>query len=185
MFCFTFLFETGNYMEGSKKVESIFLSQLEDLLSGPDFDMCPLAEKPAQPSSHLAAVQWPCRQADFNEPPAVASLKSCWRSPWQPPAEASLLLASPNQLPCEMQIQTVWKLVKKNSGWGCRYVKYSCASWKKGDSMNDTTKDGPWHSRGHFALLFTPYCISGLEFWSWFCEMPYLYAVPKIVIKNG
>lgn len=46
MFCFIFLFETGNYMEGSKKVESIFLSQLEDLLSGPDFDMCPLAEKP-------------------------------------------------------------------------------------------------------------------------------------------
>lgn len=46
MFCFVFLFGTGNYMEGSKKVESIFLSQLEDLLSGPDFDMCPLAEKP-------------------------------------------------------------------------------------------------------------------------------------------
>lgn len=91
----------------------------------------------------------------------VSSLKSCWRSPWKPPAEASLLhSASPNQLPCEMQIQTVWKLVKKNRGWGCRYVKYSCASWQKEDSMNDTTKNGPWHSCYHFALLFTPSRIS-------------------------
>lgn len=78
----------------------------------------------------------------------VAMVTACWGS--------AAARASPHQLPCEMQMQTVWKLVKRNSGWGCRYVKYSCASWKRGDSVNDTTKSGPWHPRHHSARLFTP-----------------------------
>lgn len=160
VFCFIALLKTGNYMEGSKKWNLFSLPNSKTFYLGQTLIFAPWLRirisnftlSCSEVALQAGGLQRTTSGIIIKILLKVTMVTACWGF--------AAALASPNQLPCEMQIQTVWKLVKKNRGWGCRYVKYSCASWKKEDSMNDTTKKGPWHSCYHFALLFTPYCIS-------------------------
>lgn len=142
------------------------------------FDSCPWA---VTPDSHFAAESQPCRQDRH-----IRSAE--WYPHYNPPAGrhgnchpgASLYL--PNKLPCEMQMRTVWKLVKENRRWGCRYVKYSCAHWKSergrvrrgeregGDSMSGRTKGCPWHAYYYCVLLYIERMEQALHTWPSYWE---------------
>lgn len=59
---------------------------------------------------------------------------------------------SPNQLPCEMQIQTVWKLVKKNSGWGMQV----CEIFMR---LVEKRRQHEWHNKGRTLTFSRSFCI--------------------------